>query len=218
VITRRMFALTILFVAPRLFGQAGPTGFLGCYGYDPKGWAGEAGPGQCVVSSGQVVVAHGVYVHVDNPDCASGPNVFVDALVSGFKAGVSYGLSDYLGPAAPIVGDKLGDEFRKAIEGRLDPRAACQVVSVKLPARAKVVKATYWSWWDDHYSEQGEGAATGHWSKWEPPQVTDTPSGPVLWAIFKNWSDGVDQSAVIHVVYEPADMSREIRRQPDSLR
>ena len=161
---------------------------------------------------------HGVYVNVDNPDCASGPNIFIDALVRGFKEGVNYGLSDYLGPAAPIVGEKLGDEFRKAVEGRLDPRASCQVVSVKLPAGASFVRAINSSWWDNRYSNQANGAATGHWSKWEPQQLTNTDSGQVLWAIFKNWSHDTNQSAVIHVVYRPADMNRERQRQPGSLR
>jgi hypothetical protein len=149
VVIRKVFAGVIFWVAPIVFAQAGPKGFLGCNGYDPKGWAGEAGPGECVVSSGETVVDHGVYVDVFNPPCASGPNLFVDALTEAFKKGVSYGLSDYLGPAARIVGEKLGDEVRKAVEGRIDPKANCQVVSVKLPKGATIVRAAYSSWWDN---------------------------------------------------------------------
>jgi hypothetical protein len=216
--TKTVFALAVLIIAPKLFAQGyGPSGFLGCYGYDPNNWAGEAGPGECVVSSGRVYVNHGVYVTVNEPPCASGPNLFVAGIVRVFKEGAAYGLSEYLGPAAQIAGEQLGDEFRKLIEGRIDPTANCQIVSVKLPARATFVRATYWHWWESAYHETDEGAATGHWSKWEGLKITDTASGPVLWAIFKNWSDNVDQPAVIHVIYKPANMDREKRRQPNSL-
>jgi len=109
-----------------------------------------------------VYVNHGVYVHIDNPPCATGPNLFVDGLVKGLREGAAEGLSEYLGPAAQIAAEKLGDEFRKLIEGRIDPKANCQIVSVKLPAGASVVRATYWHWWKNKY----------HKTKEVPPPVT----------------------------------------------
>ena len=104
-------------LSPVLFAQISPSGFLGCYGDDPNKWAEDAGPGECVASSGQIVVAHGVYANANDPSCAAGPELFLGTLANVFSGAVNYGFGDYLGPVAPIVESKLGNQFREPLEG-----------------------------------------------------------------------------------------------------
>jgi len=211
------FLLMTLF-SPALVAQLSPAGFLGCYGDDPNiSWAEDAGPGECVVSSGQVLVPHGVYTNVNDPSCDAGLDRFMGALAEVFSGGVDYGFGDYLGPVPPIAESKLGHQFRESLDGRIDPKASCQIVSVKLPLGATEVRSTHASWWDNRYEPQAPLKPTGHWSKWEWPYITYTASGPVVFAIFKNWSRDTDQWAVIRVIYRPANLRREKQRRHGSL-
>jgi hypothetical protein len=207
--------LSLFVLAPAMFGQDGPVGFYGCNGYDPNGWAKEAGSGECVVASGRVDIPHGVYVNVHNLPRGGDTSEFVKGLANVLKAGVGKGLSSYLGPLAPIVADALGNEATKYIDGRIDPRASCQVVAVKLPAGAKVVRATFWDWWQNGWHEKTDGAFF-EYGKWEPYAVTEGPAGPVLWSVVKNWSHDINRPVTIHVIYEPANMNRERQRTPGS--
>ena len=111
----KLFLLLTFAFAMASFGQDGPRGFYGCNGYDPNGWASEAGPGECVVASGRVDIPHGIYVDVHNPACGGGTSSFVSGLGLAMKADVSADLKPYLGPLAPMVGEKLGAEFTKGI-------------------------------------------------------------------------------------------------------
>jgi hypothetical protein len=45
------------------------------------------------------------------PACAQGSDPFLGALATEFNGAINYGFSDYLGPVAPIVGSKLGNQF-----------------------------------------------------------------------------------------------------------
>ena len=210
------FLLVTLF-SPALFAQISPSGFLGCYGDDPNKWAEDAGPGECVASSGDILVAHGVYANVSDPSCAIGLDPFLSALANVFSGAVNYGFGDFLGPVAPIVESKLGNQFREPLEGLIDSKASCQILSVKLPLGATDVRSTHASWWDYRYELQTPLKPTGHWSKWEWPYVTYTPSGPVVFAVFKNWSRDTDQWAVLRVIYKPANFEHELRRRHGSL-
>ena len=209
--------LVITLCSPVLFAQISPSGFLGCYGYDHNKWAEDAGPGECVASSGHVLVAHGVYANVNDPNCAAGPDLLLSALATVFNGALNYGFGDYLGPVAQIAERKVGNRFREPLEGRIDSKASCQIVSVKLPLGATAVRSTYSSWWDNHYEDQAPLRPTGHWSKWEWPYIVYTYSGSVVFAIFKNWSHDTDQWAVIRVIYKPANFEREKQRMPGSL-
>jgi len=200
-----------------LFAQISPSGFLGCYGYDPNKWAEDAGPGECVASSGDILVAHGVYANVNDPSCALGLEFFLGALANVFSGAANYGFGNYLGPLAPIAEGKLGTQFSEPLEGRIDSKASCQIVSVKLPFGATGMRTTHASWWDYHYELQAPLKPTGHWSKWEWPYLTYTSSGPVVFAVFKNWSRDTDQWAVLRVIYKPANFERELQRRPGSL-
>jgi len=203
--------------SPALFAQIGPRGFLGCYGYDPNKRAEDAGPGECVASSGGIFVAHGVSGNVYDPNCAAGPDLFLGALASVFDGAVNHGFGDYLGPVAPIAEHKLGDQFREPLEGRIDSKASCQIVSVKLPLGATEARSTYSSWWDNRYEQQVPLRPTGHWSKWEWPYIVYTSSGPIVFAVFKNWSPDTNQWAEIRVIYKPANFEQETRRKHGSL-
>jgi len=107
-----------------LFAQISPSGFLGCYGYDPNKWAEDAGPGECVASSGDILVAHGVYANVNDPSCALGLEFFLGALANVFSGAANYGFGNYLGPLAPIAEGKLGTQFSEPLEGRIDSKAS----------------------------------------------------------------------------------------------
>jgi hypothetical protein len=211
-----LFLLMTLF-SPALFAQISPSGFLGCYGDDPNKWAEDAGPGECVASSGHILVAHGVYADVNDPSCAVGLDLFLGALANVFSSAVNYGFRDSLGPAAPIAESKLGNQFREHLEGRIDSRASCQIVSVKLPLGATNVRTTHASWWDNHYEQQAPLRPTAHGSRWEWPIITYTSSGPVVFAVFHNWSRDTDQWAVLRVIYKPANFEREKQRRHGSL-
>jgi len=203
--------------SPALFAQISPSGFLGCYGDDPNKWAEDAGPGECVASSGHILVAHGVYAGVSDPSCAVGLDLFLGALANVFSGAVNYRFGDYLGPAAAVAESKLGNQFREPLEGRIDSKASCQIVSVKLPLGATDLRSTHAFWWDNHYEQQAPLKPTGHWSKWEWPYITYTSSGPVVFAVFKNWSRDTDQWAVLRVIYKPANFEREKQRRHGSL-
>src|ERR1700719_987861 len=97
--------------SPALFAQISPSGFLGCYGHDPNKWAEDAGPGECVASSGHILVALGVYANVNDPSCAVGLEFFLGARANVISGGVNYGYGDSLGPVPPIAESKLGNQF-----------------------------------------------------------------------------------------------------------
>jgi len=128
--------------SPALFAQISPCGFLGCDGDDPNKWAEDAGPGECVASSGHNPRGTWSLCGCQRSKLRRWAGLFLGALANVFSSAVNYGFGDYLGPAAPIAETRLGNQFREPLEGRIDSKASCQIVSVKLPLGATDLRST----------------------------------------------------------------------------
>jgi hypothetical protein len=50
-------------------------------------------------------------MHLSTIPACQGPDPFLGVLATAFNGAINYGFIDYLGPVAPIVGSKLGNQF-----------------------------------------------------------------------------------------------------------
>jgi hypothetical protein len=211
----QIFVSLMFLVTASAFGQQGPAGQLGCYG-DPV--CPECGPGQCVVSSGGVLVSPGDYSKTNNPACAEGLDDAVNGIKGVFDQAASAALEAWVGP----IGSKLYDAFggntlREAVR-LFDRRSSCVSTGVKAPGGATIERVVfYWSEGDGQHRNEPANKDL-HYCRWENVQTTATGAGPVVTALFKNWSHDRTRTATVHVLYQPRSWSgRYVKNNPVSV-
>ncbi len=186
--------------------SAKAQGSLGCY---PNAQTqAPTSRGECVWHTGAVTVDAGDKVNDEDPQCAVSLDESVRKIKPHFDKAAASALKAKFGAMGELAYEIFGENVAREIARLISPRAACNLMVIKLKAGATYKRTVFFMLDDDpgasntwiHVPTSGPYALHA-WRKAEEPVVSSTESGIVVVGLVKNWRSSPRQFSM-QVIYE----------------